>query len=270
MITRRRFLMGAGAAIIAAPTLSTLETFNFPTLYPFLSSADQPGTGADKVYPVDRTLDQLMQKARGSNPFVAHANTDDDRIYIGAIKLLPAPAALLSILDNLRIGKNFSNRIGYREASQCRVNFERHEGELRRHYNYFTNVKRSPEDSDVAYLVGGNIEPGNVLASAAGATQFRDSVSVGLSGNEPGIVAAAAALLHKDYNPNSQEVARSFAVTNKEPWRHQGQHVGTRYETPVLSFIHEQRPYPNFPQGVLTVFNKQQGNRVAYYGGLYA
>lgn len=270
MVARRRFIISAGAAMLAAPTLSTLKTFNLPFLnsFDFFDATARSGTG--EVYPVDRTLDEMMRESRGGNPFVAQANTRT--IPVGSMRVLAAPAALLDILDNLRIERDFSDRIGYCNAAHCRTQFAQDEAVLRRRrFNAFTDIERSPIDKDVAYLVGGNIESASTLQDAAGATQFQGNNSVMLTGNEPGIVRAAAALFHEDYNPTSQEVARSFAVTSKEAWpERDGTRVGTRFETPVLSFIHDWRTQANAPLGTLIVRNKQRAERIAYCANLRA
>jgi hypothetical protein len=267
MVDRRRFLIGAGAAILAAPTLSTLEPFNFSTLGLFDVAENATGDSADLVYPVDRTLERLLERAHRGNPFVAQAATAVGT-YVGDIQLLSAPAALLSIFNRLEISTSFSGRVGYREASQCRQNFEQHETELRRYYSSFTDVERSPADQDVAYLAGGSIDSRNVLQSAQGATQFRSFQSVGLADDDPGLVLAASSLLHQNYNPNRQEVAQSFAVTHRQPLGNG--RSGARYETPVHSFMHDPSPRPNFPHGVVFAHNKNHRDQNnLYYAGLY-
>lgn len=262
MVGRRKFLLTAGATILAAPTLTTLKTFNS-----FGASGAPARRIANVPYPVDRTLDRLVEKYQDGNRFLSAAGTI---IQVAPMTLLPAPAALLNILDSLELGSGFSGRVGYCNARVCRSNFEQEEEVLRRHYNEFTDILRSPKDEDVAYLVGGNIDSTRHLTEAAGATQFRGHPSFGLSGNEPGILRAAAALFHKDYNPSPKEVAQSFAVTEMEPWLENGTQVGTRVETPVTSFIHDQRAYEDAPLGALIVRNKARNDSIAYCAGLHA
>jgi hypothetical protein len=271
MVDRRRFLIHAGAAILAAPTISTLKPFNFSNLGLLELAEDSTEGGSDLAYPVDRTLERLLERHHGGNPFVAQASMASPvGSYVGDVKVLSAPVALWTIFDHLELPKSFSNRVDYREASQCRQNFERHESELRRHYSSFTNVERSPADRDVAFLAGGNIDSRNVLQSAQGASQFRNYRSVGLSDDDPGLVLAASALIHQDYAPNRQEVAQSFAVTHRRPQPLGDGQSGTRYETPVHSVIHDPRPRRNFPRGVVFAHNKKQRDRSnLYYAGLY-
>ncbi len=265
MLDRRRFLIGAGAAILAAPTLSTIEPFDFSTSGLLDFAENTHGDGADLVYPVDRTLERLLERGQGGNRFVAQAAVGS---YVGDVQLLRAPAAMKTIFNRLEIQMSFSGRVGYGEASQCRRNFEQHEAELRRYYNAFTDVKRSLADRDVAYLAASNIDSRNYIQSAQGATQYRNFRSVGLADDDPGLVLAASSLLNQDYNPSRQEVAQSFAVTDRRPLPNG--RPGARYETPVHSFIHDPTPRPNFPRGVVMAHNKKHSDRNnLYYAGLY-
>lgn len=268
MVDRRRFLFGAGAAILAAPTLSTLSTPDISILNP-LGPANGLLTGALKPYPVNRTLDRLVGSNYASNPFVARAGTrfaDAEMVRVDPMQLLSAPEALRSIFEGLGLNWELKTCVCYCNAKQCDQQFRRHERDLSRQYSAFDGVKRSPKDDDVAYLVAADstTEP----TSAAAATQYGGYDSVGISDNDPGLILAASALLHEDYSPSSKEVAQSFAVTSKESWSQDGRRLGTRYETPVLSVFHEWKPRNGTPQGALIIRNNKRDDRVIYYGDL--
>jgi hypothetical protein len=259
MVDRRSFLFGAGAAILAAPTLSTLSRPDISILNPFNFL---PSTGP---YPVNRTLDRMLREARAGNRFVARADT---LARVRPMRLLPSTDAVRSIFDSLGLNWNFSDRVCYCEAAQCKDQFRAHEQRLRRRFNSFAGVQRAPDDRDVAYLAAlDSAEP-----AAAAATQFRGHDSVSMSGVAPGVINAASTLFKRKFQPNSQEAAQSLAVTSIEDWAEEedGPVVGKRYETPVISVIHDQRRYEDGPQGYLIARNNLGDDDVAYYGGLYS
>jgi hypothetical protein len=270
MVNRRKFLFGAGAVILAAPTLSTLRISDLSVPNP-LSLTGGPPTGALKPYPVNRTLDHLVGRAHASNPFVAEAAdpfADGEIVKVEPMQLLSSTEALQSIFENLGLEWDLKDHVCYCNAKQCDPQFRAHEREMRRQFGAFDGVKRSPKDDDVAYLVAADSTTDPTTTAAA--TQFGGYDSVGISDDDPGLVLAASSLIHKDYSPSSREVAQTFAVTNKEPWVEGGRRLGTRYETPVLSFYHEWEPRNGTPLGALIVRNNQRHDRVVYYGDLYA
>lgn len=264
--SRRRFLqvLGAGLLLPALPEISTLSIppFDFLTL---------PGDDKDQI---DETLDRLLAGGRTGNPFVANA-----QVYlteVGPQQLLDSPSALLNILDNLELGKSFSNRVSYREASQCLRHFQAHEAVWRGRFDSFTDVGRAPADRDVAYLVAGNITPNNYLGEAQGASQYRGNPAVALMDDDPGVVLAARSLLYQNYTPTQKELAQSLALTDRRPITLDDGQVGTRYETPVNSFVHVPRTRRanrtgRRSRGVVIAHNKRDRRNPnnLYYSGLY-
>lgn len=261
MVDRRRFLFGAGAAILAAPTLSTLTLPDVSAVNPF------DFLGGAKLYPIDRTLDRMLEPASGGNRFVAVAQTTPDIIEVDSRRVFSSTRALRNIFDRLNIDWDLKEGVCYCEAEQCEPQFREHEQDLRQRFNAFAGVKRSPVEEDVAYLVGADstTEP----TTAAAATQYGGYKAIGLSGKDPGLVDIASDLINEQYEVSPQEVARSFAVVGREPYYRRGVHVGTRYETPVSSFIHVERSAAA-PLGVLQVRNKLLKDGKVYTAGLYA
>jgi hypothetical protein len=266
MVGRRRFLFGAGAAILAAPTLSTLRFPDVSDLSPFNFIPD-PQAGGAKVYPIDRTLDRLLEQARGGNRFVAMARTEADVIDIDPVRILPAPRALRSIFNSLNIGWDFEDHVCYCVAKQCEQQFRQHEQVLRERFNAFAGVKRSPVEENVAYMVGADStsEP----TTAAAATQYGGYRSQALSGKDPGLLRAASDIINDNYELEPEEAARTLAVADIRPYVQDRVRVGTRYETPNLTFIHRWEQGEDAPEA-LQVFNKLQRDNKVYTAEIYA
>lgn len=262
MVDRRRFLFGAGAALLAAPTLSTLTMPDISVFSPF------DFLGGAKPYPIDRTLDHLLEGARGGNPFIALAQARPVIVDVDSRRVLRAAKALRGIFNSLNIDWDLKDCVCYCEAEQCESQFRHHEQELRQRFNAFAGVKRSPVEEDVAYVVAADST--DAPTTAAAAVQYGGSTAKRISGKEPGLVRVASDLINEQYELSPKEVARSLAVVGKEPYYRDGVHVGTRYETPISSFVHLQEEREDAPLGVLQVRNNLLKDRKVYAAGLYA
>jgi hypothetical protein len=167
---------------------------------------------------------------------------DNNFEWIGETQMLSPEAALLELHKLHQLNVLFSNNVNYREGSQCTTNFRECEKDWRAaNINFFTPVQRSKQDSDVAYLLGGNYDyNAKAWAHFYGATQFRDNPAVRLTGTHPSILAAATHTFAENYRPQPKEIAQSATLiadpqsimTEKRVW------LGSKYSTPKTEIIH--------------------------------
>lgn len=222
---RRLFLktLGAGVAMVSLPEISPLLNFFQP-----------PGAWSDDL---ETTLAALLLNERPRGPFIANAKTiiTEGNPY----KLRGAPSALLRIMDRMGLDRQFSNCMGYSEASQCRPHFKSREDLWRGNsYNFtsFTDVKRPRFDNDVAFAIGGNIDSESNLLRAAGAIQYKDDAAVTLEDVDPDIDIAKDILLTGKVS--GAEATQALAFTSKERVDMPGGETAIRYETPVTSSVY--------------------------------
>lgn len=265
--SRRAFLqgLGAGVAFVSLPEISSIfSLFHSP------SAAD-----ADLAVVLRRLFSDEGMK-RG--PFVAYAETTVTES--SPQQLLEAPAALMGILDQLGVDNSFSRRVDYSDASQCRQNFERQEESWRKSLgndSVYTDVRRAPIERDVAVLIGGKVDrSNNTLYHAEGATQYGQEPAVQMAGHAPGVILKAPAVIGEHIKLSDKEFAQALALIDKKTIDMDGGQQAHRYETPISSVIHIERPRRNNrvgsrAVGVIAVHNKlnQHNPNNIYFADLY-
>jgi len=130
-------------------------------------------------------------------------------MVIGAI------AAIVEILQYLRIGPSFSTAVRYTESSGCLADFQRIEAASRQNgHNVFSGVSRSPLDNDLAVLVAGTSETADDnVTRAEVAAKYGPYGVIGLRGIEPDVVNAAAFYARTRHNLTGTALANASAVT---------------------------------------------------------
>lgn len=262
--SRRIFLktLGVGAAFVSLPEISCI--FN---LFPSRRASDED---------LAATLCGLFGGSTIGGPFVAYAGS----IVTEASpqQLLGSPSALVSIMEMLGVEKNFSDRVGYGEASQCRPHFESQEEEWRRKLGgdaIFTNVRRSPSEKDVAVMVGGKVGPaGNTLERAEGAVQYQHKPAVLIAGRDPGVLLAASTAARDHIELSAKSLARSYALVEPaKPVEMDAGQSARRYETPVHSVVYIPRARRNNKLGSRAVgvvaVNYKSAPENIYFADLY-
>lgn len=256
--SRRMFLgsLGAGMAFFSLPEISPV----FRLL--------NPSGGADED--LAETVHRVLFGEGSGSPFVARAETS--MIEVTPQPLLPAPTALLEMLDAHGFNRSFSSRVNNDEADQCESEFVAREAAWRgQGFDAFTKIHRSTVDNNVAFGVGGNIDANRNLVKAAGATQYKDQPSVPLEGHDGPVIIAKRWLLDKKLS--GKEVAQALALTEKQNVKMESGQIATRYETPASAgvFIPQPRRSSRVSNavGVLAANLKKEPNYI-YFADLYA
>jgi hypothetical protein len=266
--SRRVFLrsLGAGVAFVALPEVSSI--FN-------LSPGRRP-KGDDLA----DTLRHLFfgEGARAGGPFVASAETTI--VESDPQQLLSSPSALIGILDRIGVEKTFSTRVDYGEASQCRPHFESHVATWLARFGdagVYTDVRRAPAERDVAVLVGGKLSPANsALHAAEGSVQFQHKPAIRLAGRDAGVTLKGPEVVGQHLRLSDKELVRALALIDKQTVQTDDGGAAYRYETPVSTVLHIDRPRENSRAGdrsvgVIAVRNKLEHLRPdnIYFADLY-
>ena len=141
----------------------------------------------------------------------------------------------------------FSDRVGYREASQCADNFRSLEAGFRSEKaTHFTDVERSPFDADIAYMTAGEYARQSGILNARGTVQFQGNAALLLAGEDPGIILAGTRIYQDVYRPiHARDLARVTAVADVSEVSTQvpgGYLQGRKYSTPNVDTYHFPTP----------------------------
>jgi hypothetical protein len=131
--------------------------------------------------------------------------------------LVGAIAAIVEILQYLRIGPSFSSTVRYAESSGCLADFQRVEAASRQiGHNVFSGVSRSPLDNNLAVLVAGTSDTtGRSITRAEVAAKYSSYGAVDLRGIEPDVINAAAAYASTRHRLTGTALANALAVIQK-------------------------------------------------------
>ncbi len=194
--------------------------------------------------------------------------------WVGETNLVGTEAALFELSKLHGLSWDFSEQVGYREASGCRNNFRAREDELRRtRANLFTDVRRSQIDKDIAILVGGRYQHVGGWSSISGSTQYQSNAAVQLANDDPGVVLAGQQMFDEAYRLISKELALSTAVMSVQPTVARLPDAvleGTVYSTPSVEITHFPRPVRvgrrTYNKGLIGMQRKRSGDPMKFKG----
>jgi len=191
----------------------------------------------------------------------------EDFDFVGESRLANPQDALLELNRMNELNSEFSNRIDYKDASQCTDQFKNWESSWRNSgINYFTNVQRSKLDKDVAFLLGGYYNA-KAWSNFIGATQYQSKPAVQLKGDTAGILAVSAHTFNQEFSPGPAEFARSGTLvsTPQNNFDQTGDYIGSTYSTPNTTVIHYAKPVrvgrQNFNKGLVGVRRKNSADQ---------
>lgn len=267
---RRTFLKSSGAAAVWIATAPNIIAW-LPSNNVLLPSLTTYPTDSPIV---DRTLEQLVASRYEASPLTAFADTAE---FAGDYKMAATPEAISQVADLLGLDKTVFNAPDYREGSQCTENYRRQEAAWRqRGLNAFTRIQRPQAQRDVSFCSAAQIYAGARYGTAL-ATQYQAYRSFELTGDQPGVLVAAAMTTPFSTGTSAREMAMRMAITHKDENATLGGSLVTRYETPALSFVHDPRPHVNnssgrrYPKGIVYVhdrYNRRNVNNLRW-AGLY-